>query len=113
MNAVWDVSTIGLCARISSARPLEDWGSPYPPSYPNPPYGGYGESLRGRSSEFYPEPYFDGRPAPACLSGTVTNACAQRAADAFCRTEGYRGAGYFITDGRGRNAVLQDVLCVS
>mgnify|MGYP001806769772 len=109
-DEVWDLNALGLSRRISSARPVDAWGGPGPA----PPYGGgYGQSLRGRTSEFFPDPYFDGRPAPACLSGTLTNACAQRAADAFCRSEGYGRAGYFITDGRGRNAVLQDVLCVT
>jgi hypothetical protein len=107
---VWDLNAIGMSRRISSARPLNDWGG----HTPYPPYGGgYGQSLRGQTSAFYPNPYFDGRPAPACLSGSVTNACAQRSADAFCRSEGYAGARYFVTDGRGRNAALLDVLCVS
>lgn len=110
-DEVWDLNAIGLSRRISSARPLDGWGGhdPYPPPYG----GGYNQSLRGQTSEFFPAPYFDGRPAPACLSGTVTNACAQRSADAFCRSEGYAGARYFVTDGRGRNAALLDVLCVS
>jgi hypothetical protein len=108
-DEVWDLNALGLSRRISSARPLEVGWRPSP----RPPYGGgLGQSLRGRSSAFYPAPLFDGRPAPACLSGPVTNACAQRAADAFCRSEGYGGARYFITDGRGRNAALLDVLCV-
>jgi Beta/Gamma crystallin len=112
---VWDLSAIGLSGRISSARPLDagsDWGGGgYPPPHGGPGYG-VNEGAEGRTATFFPYPTYQGRPIPACIGGGSGSSCAQRTADDFCRSEGYRGARYFSTQGRGRNAALEDVLCI-
>ncbi len=112
---VWDLSAIGLAGRISSARPLDpgsDWGGGYSPPYGGGPGYGTDAALAGRTAAFYPSPTYDGHPIPACANGGSGSSCAQRTADDFCRTVGYRGARYFSAQGRGRNAALEDVLCI-
>jgi hypothetical protein len=111
-----DLRRIGMSQAISSVRRVSlDWQAPYPGGGYPPPYGGgYGgqEGLAGRTAAFFPYPTYEGRPIPACPGRGSGNSCAQRSADEYCQFEGYRGARYFSAQGRGRNAVLEDVLCI-
>jgi hypothetical protein len=110
---VSDLSSLGLLARISSARPLSagegggwnngggGWGGDWSGSASRP-------DAIGRTSAFFTRPMMGGRPVFAAgRSG------GEFAADRFCRAAGFSEAGYFTTNGGGRRGeVLEDVLCV-
>lgn len=113
-DEVFDLRSLGLWARISSARPAEGYGYGY--GAPGP--GGWAEEFReerpaasGRASAFFPFPGVGAGGLRACPQGYPGDQrCAADTADRFCRRQGYARAGHFIVD-RSRDA-LEDVLCV-
>lgn len=92
-----DLGRLGLMFNISSARPTAGWGG-----------GGWGgggwggaPSAQGRTANFYANPN-----VPAYQFGGGQSG-AQRAADEFCRSQGFRGSPYFSVSGDR----LEDVVC--
>lgn len=117
---IHDLNRIGLFNRISSARPAgpQDGGS-YHSGNSRPPGYGYGGGVdsgpaaQGRTAGFFPDPRQNGRGVPACFNGrSGDRACAERSADEFCRSAGYREGAYYSLASRRDGEVLEDVLCV-
>ena len=95
-----DLSRLGVMFNLSSARPTAGWGSGGGGGWGGGGWGGT-PSAQGRTANFYANPnvpayqYGGGRPG------------AQRAADEFCRSQGFRGSPYFSVSGDR----LEDVVC--
>jgi hypothetical protein len=76
------------------------------------PQPGNNETLRGNFAQFFVAPQVNGLRVRACNTGTATAACAERSADAFCRSSGWNGAAREHMESVGREVYLADVLCV-
>lgn len=94
-----DLFRFGLSSNISSARPTSGWGSG------GGGWGGGGwggaPSATGRTANFYANPNVSASQYGGGRQG------AQRAADEFCRSQGFRGSPYFSVSGN----LLEDVVC--
>lgn len=96
-----DQGNVALTVR--SARPANA------ATLPAPITPGTGQSLRGMSAEFYPQPS-DGRGRVAsCASGAAS--CAAEAADRFCQSRGWTASSHQTQETVSGRIYLADVLC--
>jgi hypothetical protein len=98
-NVAWQVASV----RPSRAVQLP---APVPPS-PGP--GPVGQSLRGMTAEFFPQPSDRGGRVLSCVSGAA--ACATDAANRFCQSRGWNGSEYERQETVAGRVFLADVLC--
>ncbi len=84
-----DLSKLGLQYAITSVRPVMDDG--YGGGYDNSPR--MPRYLEGQRTTFFPSPERRGQPIATCLY--PNNQCGRPAAQAFCRSAGYRTVVYF------------------
>jgi hypothetical protein len=76
------------------------------------PQPGNNQTLRGNFAQFFVAPQVNGLRVRACNTGTATTACAERSADAFCRSSGWNGSAREHMETVGREVYLADTLCV-
>lgn len=93
--------------RVSSARP-RTFVTPTPMPSPVPPIG-TAPSLRGMSSEFFPQPSDGNGRVESCAQGTAR--CAQQSADRFCVSRGWTASAHELQETVNRRNFLADVLC--
>ncbi len=93
--------------RVSSARP-RTFVTPTPMPTPVPPIG-TAPSLRGMSSEFFPQPTDRNGRVESCAQGTAR--CAQQSADRFCQSRGWTASAHELQETVNRRNFLADVLC--
>ena len=93
--------------RVSSARPRTFEPTPTPLPSPVPP--GTAPSLRGMSSEFFPQPSDRNGRVESCAQGTA--ACARQSADRFCVSRGWTASAHELQETINRRNFLADVLC--
>ena len=94
--------------RVSSARPRPFAQTPTPLPSPVPPTG-TAPSLRGMSSEFFPQPSDRNGRVESCAQATAR--CAQQSADRFCQSRGWTASAHELQETVSRRNFLADVLC--
>jgi hypothetical protein len=88
---------------VNSARPSRATTLPAPI-----PSGG-GQSLRGASAEFFPQPSDGNGRVISCTSGAA--ACTAQSADRFCQSRGWTASSYERQETVSGRNYLADVLC--
>lgn len=114
----------GDCRTVDSDRPVLGTGLRGITVQSMRPIGGSGggsgsnepgrnPSLRGMASEFYPAPARGGYRVLACPTGSATANCAERNANQFCTTMGWRRSARQTMETVRQRVYLADVLCTN
>lgn len=93
---------------VQSMRPIGGSGGGWGGNEP-----GRNPSLRGMASEFYPAPARGGYRVLACPTGSATANCAQRNANQFCTTMGWRRSARQTMETVRQRVYLADVVCTN
>lgn len=101
-NVAWQVASV----RPSRAVTLP---APVPLPSPSPGPAPIGQSLRGMSAEFFPQPNDHNGRVLSCASGAAS--CATDAANRFCQSRGWNGSEYERQETVAGRNFLADVLC--
>lgn len=85
-----------------------------PPPMGPPPAAGAGPNLRGMASQFFAAPTRGGTRVAACPNNNSGDpSCAQRTADQWCTSSGWRRANFVMQETVAGRVTLADVLCVN
>ena len=115
---VWEICTSaqyrGDCIMVNESQAIAAWtvNSARPSratTLPAPVTPGRGQSLRGTTAEFFPQPSAGNGRAPSCASGAA--ACAAESADRFCESRGWTASSYQRQETVSGRNYLADVLC--
>lgn len=97
-NVAWRVGSVRPARAVTLPEPI-------PPTGPGP----IGQSLRGMTAEFFPQPSTGGARVQSCSSGAA--ACASEEATRFCQSRGWTASSYERQETVAGRIYLADVLC--
>ena len=100
-NVAWQVSSVRPSRAVQLPAPV--------PPMPGPVPAPIGQSLRGMSAEFFPQPADGTGRVLSCASGAAS--CATDAANRFCQMRGWTGSVYERQETVAGRIFLADVLC--